>query len=472
MILSILTIQMTSAQSRDYRWTSPERLSSEQGQSSPPYMVSDQYGFIHLFWTESGFADTRPFIRYSRFDGETWSVPNDIYIADSPESTVVFISPFVDSEGMLHIIWSEGILGPLMYTRAPAYDAISAKNWLKPVTIDATSFFGSLVVDSKGVLHVIYSDFYGEVPGIYYIRSEDDGQTWSTPLWLDPDIPEGQGSTNINLGIDENDGLHALWHYIDTSSANGTWIRYAHSMDGGNTWTIPTTIDMADESYDELRMPYPEFLVSGEQVHIIWAGNSRTNREYRYSTNAGQTLSPTTRILGDLIGQALGGGLAVDSLGRVHYATQVRDPLGIYHTIWENGSWSIPNLIYFIGNQEVDPSKIHAHNVRMAIRAGNQVVVAFTSSPLDPQMSLYVIHSTLNDVPAIPPLPTPTPSPADNPISTPTIDSASGTLTPLSPEIASPPTAVGQPSLGIIWGAIPALLLLCGMIVYQVIRRR
>lgn len=470
-ILSVFTIQMTRAQSGDYRWTSPEKLSSEDGMSSQPYMVSDQFGYVHMFWSESGFADGRPIIRYSRFNGETWSVPNDIFVAP-PDSVIVFIAPFVDSEGMLHLLWSENNTGPLMYSRAPAYDALSAKNWIKPIPIDVTSFWGDIVVDSKGVLHVLFSDFYGEVPGLYYVRSENDGYTWSSPVWIDPDIPAEQGSTVIYLDIDENDGLHALWHYIDNATANGTWIRYSRSTDGGNTWTVPTTIDKADESYDELRLPYPEFLVDGEQVHIIWAGNSNTNREHRYSTNAGQNLTPTTRILGDLHGQALGGGLDVDSLGRVHYATQVRNPIGIYHAYFANGNWSIPNLAYFIGNEEVDPRNIHAHNVRLAVRAGNQVVVAFTSAPNDPQWSLYVIHTTLQDAPEIDPVPIPTVEPASTPTPEATVDEAVGATTPLSPDIAFQPTDVGQPSLGIVWGVIPAIAILGGMIIIRAIRKR
>jgi len=470
-ILSIVAFQMTSAQSGDYHWTSPERLSSEDGMASQPYMVSDQYGYVHMFWSESGSADEGPVIRYSRFDGETWSLPNDIFIT-SPGAEIIFISPFVDLKGILHLLWSENHIGPLMYSRAPANDAISARNWQHPIPIDVSSFWGKLVVDSKGVLHVLYSDYYGEVPGIYYVRSENGGDTWLSPLWLDPDIPEGQGPTVINFDIDENDGLHALWHYIDDATVNGTWIRYSRSLDGGNTWTVPTTIDKADESVDELRMPYPEFLVAGEQVHIIWAGNSYTNREHRYSTNAGQTLSATNRILGDLVGQALGGGLDVDSLGRVHYVTQMRSPMGIYHAMWEHGTWSIPSLAYFIGNDEAAPGNIHAHNVRLAIRAGNQLVVGFTSAPDDPQLSLYVIQSTLQDAPEIPAIPTPTPAPTSMPTPTPTVEAVVGAITPHSPDITSPPNEVGQPSQGIIWGIVPALVILSGMIIYWAIRKR
>lgn len=470
-MLFAFSVQTTGAQTGDYRWTAPERLSSENGMASQPYMVSDQYGYVHVFWSESGFADGKPIIRYSRFDGETWSLPNDIFVG-AEDSVIVFISPFVDASGTMHLLWSENNTGPMMYSRAPAYNAISAQNWQRPIVVDASSFLGKLVVDSRGVMHVLYSDFYGDIPGVYYIRSENEGNTWSSPQWLDPDIPEGQGPTYVNFGLDQNDGLHAEWSYIDNADANGTAIRYARSLDGGNTWTVPFTIDKADESADELRLPYPEFIVNGEEVHVIWAGDSETHREHRYSTNAGDTFSVTNRIMGDLQGQALGGGLAVDSLNRIHYATQVRNPVGIYHTIWDKGSWSIPSLIYFIGNEDPDPSNIHAHNVRMAIRAGNQVVVAFTSAPADPQWSLYVIHSTLSDAPQIEPLPSPTPAPTSTPTLLPTADDSMNTVTPLSPTLAAASTDVGQPSGGLIWGTVPVLVVLAGLIFFRMIKKR
>jgi hypothetical protein len=436
-------------------------------------MVSDQYGFVHVFWSEVG-SDGFPSIQYSRFDGEIWSLPNDV-IATSPEASIIFMSPFVDNEGTMHLIWSESNVGPIFYSSAPAHNAGSAKEWSKRLVIDAPAFWGKLLVDSEGVMHILYSDFYGEEPGVFYIRSTNEGNTWSSSLWLDADISDEQAPTIISFDIDDQDGLHALWFYVDSTTTLGQWVRYSNSVDGGNTWSLPLTIDEADESDDELRLPYPDFKAGEDEIHVIWAGDSQTHREHRYSLDNGQTWTPATRILGDLNGQALGGGIDFDSQGRLHYVTQIRYPQGIYHSFWENGTWSIPSLIYFIagGGNESFGDRIHAHNVRMVIRNGNQLVVTFTSSPTDPQMMLYEMHVTLDDVPEINPSPTPTKIPTPLPTSTPDLTTIDPTPnSSISDESDSPPIESYRPASGIIWGLVVSLAILVGFIVFRFFLRR
>jgi hypothetical protein len=472
-ILAGFSIRLSSAQSTATRWSTPEQLSSENGQAGQGFMVSDQYGYVHVFWSESdpyGY----PSIQYSRFDGETWSLPIDI-IATSKDGTIGFLSPFVDSEGILHLIWTESNTGPIQYSKAPAHSAGSAQAWSKPISIDASAFWGKLVVDSQGIMHILYSDFYGEAPGVFYIRSANLGNTWSSPLWLDTDIPEDYAPTIVSFDIDDQDGLHALWFYVDPATTNGQWIRYSRTEDGGDTWTLPMTIDIADESEDELRLPYPEFQVEGNEVHVIWAGDGQTHREHRYSLNRGQSWSPTSRILGDLVGQALGGGLEFDASERLHYVTQIRYPQGIYHTYWDSGTWSIPSLIYFIlgGANESYGDRIHAHNVRLAIRNGNQLVVTFTSSPLDPQMVLYEMHLTLNDVPEIIPLSTPTAIPTPTPTPTPQLATIEPTPNPTITSGSDAQSAASyRPANGIWWGLITSLAALIGFVAFRLFQKR
>jgi hypothetical protein len=475
-LFSGITMRWTNAQSGDTRWSSVERLSTESGMSSQGYMASDPYGYVHVFWSESDAISGRPMIQYSRFDGETWSPPNDIF-AGNPDSTIVFISPYVDHTGLLHLLWSEGNTGPVFYSNAPAQEAGSAKAWLPKRMVTIPAFWGKLRVDSQGIVHVLYSDFYGELPGVYYLNTSDQGLIWSTPVWLDPDIPEGVAPTQIEFGIDQDGGLHALWEYMDPSIGNIHSILYANSFDGGATWSDPFLIDEADESSEELRSAYPEFIVNGRDVHVIWAGDSQVRREHRYSRDAGQHWSNTNRIMGDLAGQALGGGLSVDSQGRVHYAVQVRSPVGIYHTIWDGNSWSIPELFYFIsegGGADLG-DRIHAHNVRLAIRAGNQLVVTFTSAPGDPQLILYAMHRTLNDVPALQVLPTPVPTQTTVPSSTPILEEGPLPTATLSPELLLTASQQGEPirrTTGLVWGIIPSLLLLIGVMVFRMLQKR
>src|SRR5207247_1489570 len=107
-------------------------------------------------------------------------------------------------------------------------------------------------------------------------------------------------------------------------------------------------------------------------------------RNYRYSTDAGLTWSVSERIFGELNGQAFDG-LAVDGAGRVHFFGQIRYPQGIYHAIWDHGTWSVPDLVYLIlqgdSSTEVMGDRIHAHDTVPVVRAGNQLVLTFADGP-------------------------------------------------------------------------------------------
>jgi hypothetical protein len=480
------------AQVQDERWTLPHRLSTVDGAVSVDSnsMVTDPYGNVHVFWIESGFPDRRSVIQHVRFDGKSWSIPIDVFVSE-PGGTVESISSSIDSTGRIYLLWTLGNKGPVYFASAPANSAASAKQWQNRTRIDVPAYRARLLVDAKGTLHLLYSEFLSAEPGVYYVRSTDKGVTWSEPNWLDPDIPIDQAPAVIQFALDSTGGLHAVWHYIDLSSVSsiGTWVRYAHSLDGGDNWSLPFTIDIADESPTELRLPFPGLLVHGQTVHVIWAGDESTHREHRFSTDAGKTWSDTVRLPGDLVGQAIGDGLGIDAAGRLHLIAQIRWPQGLYHMVWSEGQWSFPQLFYMIANDDKDPigDRIHAHNVRLAVRAGNQLVLTFTNSPgeADP-LVLYAMERTLDDIAGLQPAPTPTPvavmtAVADAPSATPVTDLAAVSSPTPTPMLALPSFVDDEPlsdldllvaRFGMWLGILPVILLVTVTVLVQVLRKR
>jgi hypothetical protein len=476
LLLSIFWIAPAQAQGQGGGWSKPYRLSSEAGKTSEGYLVADQYGYVHCFWTETLFENGRWIIKYARFDGTTWTKPNDIYVAGAGVRNV---SPFVDQEGILHIAWAEGLAGPAYYASAPANNAFSAQSWAKPIEIDVPARVVYLRVDSKGVLHFLYIN-QTEAAGVYYIRSEDKGKTWSEPVWLDPDILPNHIPDSLSFELDENDGLHAAWFYgTREQGERPDWVRYAHSLDGGNTWSAPFLIDQHDDESDHrLTAPSPVMMVQGQTVHIIWAAGSSPYRNHRFSTDAGRTWSAPVHIFGELHGQAFDG-LALDGSGRVHFFGQIRYPMGIYHAYWDQTRWSKPSLVYLISEDGSSlGDRVHAHHTLPVIRAGNQLVLTFADGPADANRRLFVMYRTLDDIPPLKSIPTPDSTATPIPMSGPTLEQP----TPMTEWTATPPALesaevqpvehVPAPDSAIRVALIPTLLVLAGTMIIRWYKRK
>jgi hypothetical protein len=473
-ILAALPNLAAHAQLQDNRWSPPFRLSSLNRSAGEATLLSDPYGYVHAFWIEDGAPDYRQTIQHARFDGMSWTAPNDMYVS-FPSVPIGGISADLGENNTIYFMWTDGPDGPAYLTTAPAHDAMAAWNWTRPVRLPIPAARINIRVDSQGVLHLMYTVTTGREPGLHYTFSEDDGLNWSDPKWLDPDIPLRQSPQVFQFEIDDQDGLHILWYYIDLQAAGGigSWIRYTHSLDGGKSWSAPFTIDKADEDPRELRLPYPGMIVAGQSVHVIWAGNSFTTREHRYSNDRGVTWSTTNRVFGDLSGQALGDGMAVDGLGRVHFTGQIRYPHGVHYAIWDGKQWSATELVYLIARDAFDEigARIHAHNVRLAVRAGNQLVLTITDSPSTPNLGLYVLMRTLDDLPADQILATPTPTPIQSP--TPVATPPSPTPTPRN-ELDTGPVAdldSYTPTAYLFWAVLPTILVILGIAFYNFVRK-
>jgi len=483
--LLLLIVGIAPAQAQDKGWSEPYRLSSDAGKASEATLVADQFGYVHCFWSEVLFEDGRTILQYARFDGGTWSAPNDFYLTSRG---IENMSAVVDQGGTLHLIWTESFNGPVYYTYAPAANALSVQNWAPPLRIPIPAGIVRLKIDSKGVFHIIYVNRADEI-GVYYVRSTDQGASWSEPLWLDPDILPDHTPDSLNFELDENDGLHVVWFYGALArDGQADWVRYIHSLDGGDTWSVPFLLDRyVEETEHSLRVASPTMIVQGQTVHVIWAAGSFPYRHHRFSTDAGRTWSNPAQLFGELHGQAFDG-LAVDGAGRVHFFAQIRYPIGIHEATWDAGQWTPASLLYLIAQEGAEPAseeelaesvqgqfgdRVHAHHTHPVVRAGNQLVLTFADGPADPNRRLFAMYRTMDDVTPLETMPTPTPTVTQipPPSPTPTQPAPTPTATP-KPSLMN--TAEDQP-LGEIpkadsaleFGVIPVLLLLGGTLVFR-----
>ncbi len=476
LFVTTLSPLQATAQVLDSEWSGPYRLSSGAGEASRASILSDPYGYVHVFWAESGFADDRTVIQYARFDGSAWSAPIDIFLSE-PAQDIANLATAISPEGMLHLLWSGGGSGSIYHLTAPAHDALSAKRWQTLPLIRVEALNLQIQIDSRNQFHITYTNFYGQAKGIYYLRSTDQGSTWSEPLRLDPDIPANHAPLSLDMSLDDNDGLHAVWHYIDLEvpGSVGTEVLYSHSLDGGEQWSRPFTIDINDEVSDEVRIPNPILATAGEQVIVIWAGTSQTERDHRVSWDSGQSWEPTERAFGALHGQA-GDAVVVDSRERLHFFGQLRYPQGLYHMEWNGNSWAVPSLFYLIALTSDDPrgARIHAHFLEATSRVGNQLVLTFTTSPGDPQSVLYAMWYTLSDVAQVGTQPTPAATTTLPLQPTATLDVPTATPRVALSDLQDTPITGGvvRQDEGIWISLVPTLLLVGALVGWWFIERR
>ncbi len=458
------------AQKQDPRWFGPFQLSNEGSfLISKPELVADPYGFAHAFWAEKQPGESRFVINYARFDGTTWSVPIDIFVS-FPDATMGFLyEPVISPDGTIHFFWTLNQTGPVQHFSAPYAGALNARNWTRHSPIPVPAFEGSVIMDSEGSIHLMLTNLFGNNPGLYYTRSDAGGFEFSTPRWLDPDIPPNYGGSNVVLRQDPTNGnLYVVWRYeekLGDGALSGQQINYLRSIDGGATWSDFRIVDQADEEPTELRADGLLLEAVNNQVHIIWAGVSTTHREALYSLDGGETWKGPVRIFGSLHGGA-GDTLVADGSGALHFLGQIRYPQGLYDITWDGSKWGIPSLVYLVSLDAFEPigDRIHVHNVRAVARRGNQLVTLFTNSPGETQLKLYAMHRTLENVNPEEIQPTPLPSPSPTAFPTEALVLPGKTPTPtLAPFSTVSPEANFSPGvdLGV---SILAVVLVMGLI--------
>src|ERR1700694_323838 len=81
--------------------------------------------------------------------------------------------------------------------------------------VPASGIQPQVAIDPKGVVHLLY---YKGDPGrgdLYYVRSRDDGATWSAPLRVNSDPGSAIAAGNIrggHIAIGKNGRVHVSWN--------------------------------------------------------------------------------------------------------------------------------------------------------------------------------------------------------------------------------------------------------------------
>jgi hypothetical protein len=143
--------------------------------------------------------------------------------------------------------------------------------------------FPSLAIGPDGAIHLLYSK-HGDGDddaNVVYVKSTDEGQTWSPPKRVNDDTTNDQFMQTI--AVSPTGVLFAYWYDRRDAASNRNYkVYYARSLDGGETWTPNQPVsDVASPPYNGPETAtcymgdYNQAVADAEFAYVIWSDNRR-----------------------------------------------------------------------------------------------------------------------------------------------------------------------------------------------------
>ncbi len=436
---------------------------SEPVQISPPDIIGwfgdpavDSKGRVHVVWDAvypptSAADEGHGVTLYAVRENGRWSRPNDI---ETHAATAVARPAIVcDGADTLHLLFRRN--KALYYTHADADAAWSAQAWSEPHRISGLliTYIPDLLVGPDGTIHAFWEEWVpvtlsdeerfreGRPPylaDIFYRASHDGGEHWGKAVDLSntPNV----GSGRVSVAMDELGGLHVAWDEgWDRVSLDGEpqRVAYAHSLDGGLTWSEPLVFSPTGDTYAQMTVGTGR----DGQVLLVWRELTGNRVLYVHSEDRGITWSEPQPIPGFYARRWRSPydayDMATDALGRIHLVavgdtspTTPRSPESLYHLVWDGERWSEiePIALY--------PGPANPEFPRITIEKGYRLHVVWFVRPegvVTQGVKVWYAERTLDDVEPHP-VPTWTPTPTETP--TPT----------LTPSPTPPPSPMPSPA--------------------------
>ena len=473
-------------------WDAPVQFTpSGQIELRAVTLAADSQGQFHLVWSQTNTEDS---------SGVGRTLIHALWDPAQPEATLRPVTLFsmtdetaeqpalaTDAGGRLYLLWNAGAGGELTFSHVSADLAAYPINWTTPRTLPTDSHFASssvIAVSPQGILYVAYAVPLNEERGIYCIRSEDQGATWTDPMLIAGGAETGWAMVdNPTLAIGRGGVVHAAWSSLPLpGSTLPAGIHYARSDDGGEQWSEPLTVASG-------AVAWPQLALAGDlEVHLIWqeTANQEIIRHW-WSTSGGLDWFEGNPVPG-LENAAGPVRIAVDSAGRGQLvaltdetvnATTVR--LGIQQRFWDGEFWQSaaggPTSVLSTGDLLPAAFAIAPDGQAALLVAGK--AWSQTDEGQTIQAERIALFSHQVDLPAVTPTPLPTLTPTATPEPEPT-----ATVTPLpsaTPDLTTGgsaglqlgPLTLGSEWAGLMLGAIPAgLIVIVALIAGIVIVRR
>lgn len=439
-------LQWASAQSAD-QWSTPTVFYERDVPDSLPYegadLVSDPTGSAHFAWLThppNVTDDSQDVIFYSRWDGERWLTPIDIFAShDDLHLGIPRMLTLLD--GQLHIYWVAG--SKLMHSEAPFDAEMSARAWTQPdvsldLGVNAERPF-DIAADSQGGLHVVFTERLG---GLYYAYSSDGGHNWDTQS-----LPVANGAHiayRPRLSVAPNGRAHVVWSEftLEDGPFRTTGLYYAHADPPYLAWSDPLTVGGYANSAGNV------LAVDDTTVYLAWNGGiyagTGAGRFFQQSVDGGESWDPMVKF-SEVAGIPSAPGMALDSSGTLHLMAGTTD-----YTTWDGKSW---RPLTVLASRDVPTERAYIAVIRgnkvMAVWAYDDGLINSSTRELDTPLLPSTLPPVLRLVTPTPQMQTTQPQFTPTGASSETVEVPRAPISPIPPSLSRVSNPSGVPTLAL-----------------------
>ena len=280
----------------------------------------------------------------------------------------------------------------------------------------------SITADVRGkTLYVVYSVPYNEKRGIYLVRSDDNGTTWADPILIFDAVAAGVESADYpQLQLDaETNSLHVVWLKANLGNrADPQAVYYARSTDRGQTWSTAQKLVEGDVSAPQISVP------KRGQVYVLWNQKNGERNDHtpfetwgQLSLDGGERWTEAAAVPGfrQVSGKVA---LNTDGAGRLYLSGITANAGGeseLIYSSWAGQDWSQRETVG-IGQRATTDNQ--ASSAVMSA-SGQLIVLARTSiftDSIEPQFQMFASNRAITAAPVIAqptftPIPSVTPQP-------------------------------------------------------------
>ncbi|MGC9060141.1 MAG: hypothetical protein ACP5JR_02735 [Thermoplasmata archaeon] len=272
-----------------------------------PDMASDAAGTIYAVWEGNETGSYAIYFSKSQDGGITWTQATKIPYSDDGSDPAIAVYG-AGSSAIIHIVFTGSALGggglypDLYYARST-----DGGNTFTTTILDATysSTAPDICVDASGYLYVVYTNYFlGFDPDIKLIVSPNNGQSFTSPINIaNSGYAESLPAVAVE-GAGASSTLHIVYtyqHYNESGNERyDTDVVYRKVSNAGSNPSVGAPVNVSNvENYSEYVIPNSVAVDTHGYIHIVYTWNwSYGNYDVYYarSIDGGNSFTKTNLV--------------------------------------------------------------------------------------------------------------------------------------------------------------------------------